>query len=144
MTIRTSVMREIGGFDDKSFFLYCEDVDISWRTKLLGWRVVHWPHAKVFHDKYLDEDGVFIPAASEPEYSAESSLLLAYKYSRDDVVDKMVDVFLHSPARFHRKAVDSFRGRQRDGILPDRLDPEHKVGQFIGFDFAEHRFSYAD
>ncbi len=144
LMIRTSVMHELGGFDDKSFFLYCEDVDLSWRTKLLGWRVVHWPHAKIFHDKYLDEEGVFIPAASEPEYSAESSLLLAYKYSRDDVVDKMIDVFLHSPARFHQKAVDSFRRRQRDGTLPARLDTEHQVGQFIGFDFAEHRFSYAD
>ncbi len=144
LMIRTSIMHEIGGFDDKSFFLYCEDVDLSWRTRLQGWRVVHWPHAKIFHDKYLDEDGVFIPAATEPEYSAESSLLLAYKYSRDDIVDKMIDTFLHSPARFHRKAVDAFQQRKHDGGLPDRLDAEHKVGQFIGFDFAEHRFSYAD
>ncbi|MCL5446445.1 MAG: glycosyltransferase family 2 protein [Actinobacteria bacterium] len=144
MMIRTSVMTGIGGFDDKSFFLYCEDVDLSWRARLHGWRVVHQPHAKIFHDKHLTGDGMFVPAETEPENSAESSLVLAYKYSRDDIVDKMVDAFLHSPAHFHRKAVNRFNQRRLSGDLPARIDQDHSVGQFVGFDFAEHNFSYAD
>jgi len=144
MMIRTPVMADVGGFDALSFFLYCEDVDLSWRIRLNGWRVIHQPHAKIFHDKHLTEDGMFVPAATEPENSAESSLVLAHKYSRDDIVDKMLDAFLHSPAHFHRKAVDRFNQRRLSGDLPARIDQHHEVGQFVGFDFAEHSFSYAD
>ncbi|MHB8263534.1 MAG: glycosyltransferase family protein [Acidimicrobiales bacterium] len=144
MMIRTPAMLDVGGFDDKSFFLYCEDVDLSWRIRLNGWRVIHQPHAKIFHDKHLTEDGMFVPAETEPENSAESSLVLAHKYSRDDIVDKMLDAFLHSPAHVHRKAVDRFDQRRLSGDLPARIDQDHIVGQFVGFDFAEHNFSYAD
>ena len=40
---------EIGGFDD-GFFMYCEDVDLSWRTRLAGARCLMVPEAFFFHD----------------------------------------------------------------------------------------------
>jgi hypothetical protein len=43
-----------------------------------------------------------------------------------------------------RKAAKVFRDRQAAGTLPTPLDPEGRVAEFIGTDFAEHRFSYAD
>ncbi len=140
----TRIFREIDGFDDRSFFLYCEDVDLSWRVKLAGFRVVHNPNAKFFHDKQLDDDGVFIPAAREPEESSESALLLAYKFSRDDMVQKFLDHFDTSGLPFHARAAKRFRDRMASGDLPARIDLDHRVGQFVGFDFAEHNFSYAD
>ncbi len=48
MLIRGSVFADVGGFDD-SFFLYCEDVDLSWQVKQLGFRVCFVPQATVFH-----------------------------------------------------------------------------------------------
>jgi GT2 family glycosyltransferase len=46
--IRKSAFTQAGGFDEK-FFLYFEDPDLSWRLRLLGWKVRYSPAAKVAH-----------------------------------------------------------------------------------------------
>jgi GT2 family glycosyltransferase len=42
------MLREIGLFDD-TFFAYYEDVDISFRTQLAGWKVYYEPAAIAYH-----------------------------------------------------------------------------------------------
>lgn len=44
----TSMLKQIGLFDE-DFFAYYEDVDLSWRAQLAGWRVLFVPNAKVYH-----------------------------------------------------------------------------------------------
>ncbi len=34
---------------DRDFFMYCEDVDLSWRLRLLGYSIVYAPDAVVYH-----------------------------------------------------------------------------------------------
>lgn len=45
---RKRMLDEIGGFDEH-FFAYCEDVDLSLRAFLSGWRCLYVPEAVVFH-----------------------------------------------------------------------------------------------
>lgn len=45
---RASMLREIGLFDAE-FFAYFEDVDISFRAQLAGWKVFYQPKAVVYH-----------------------------------------------------------------------------------------------
>jgi GT2 family glycosyltransferase len=45
---RASMLREIGLFDQR-FFAYYEDVDISFRAQLAGWKVVYTPTAVAYH-----------------------------------------------------------------------------------------------
>lgn len=45
---KTEVFKEIGLFD-KDFFLYYEDVDVSFRAQLAGWKVVYNPKAIAYH-----------------------------------------------------------------------------------------------
>ncbi len=45
---KTELFKEIGLFD-KDFFLYYEDVDVSFRTQLAGWKVVYTPKAIAYH-----------------------------------------------------------------------------------------------
>jgi GT2 family glycosyltransferase len=45
---RTAAVREVGGVDPR-FFLYYEDVELSWRLWLAGWRVRYEPTAVVVH-----------------------------------------------------------------------------------------------
>lgn len=45
---RRSVMTELGGYDER-FFLYYEDVDLSWRARLAGYRALLVPGARVVH-----------------------------------------------------------------------------------------------
>jgi GT2 family glycosyltransferase len=45
---RAEVFKDIGLFDEK-FFAYFEDVDLSFRARLRGWRIVYSPKALVYH-----------------------------------------------------------------------------------------------
>ena len=46
--VKHAIFQEVGGFDEE-FFIYLEDVDLSWRFRLLGYRVGFAPEAKVAH-----------------------------------------------------------------------------------------------
>jgi len=45
---KTKMLRDIGFFDD-DFFAYYEDVDISFRAQLAGWKVAYTPKAIAYH-----------------------------------------------------------------------------------------------
>jgi hypothetical protein len=46
--IKWAVFEKAGGFDEM-FFMYFEDVDLSWRLRLLGYQIGFAPDAKVAH-----------------------------------------------------------------------------------------------
>lgn len=48
---RLSLMRHLKGFDE-DFFMYGEDLDLSFRVKELGYSVVYYPRYQVTHYKY--------------------------------------------------------------------------------------------
>lgn len=48
MAIRSDLWEKLGGFDS-DFFCYMEDVDLSFRARLLGEKVLYTPNIKVFH-----------------------------------------------------------------------------------------------
>jgi hypothetical protein len=134
------VIREIGGYDSRSFFLYCDDVDFSWRVRLAGHRVVHRPSARVFHDKRLSSDGSWSVGSAEEYWSAEGALVLAHKYSRPDRVKAIRKDLLAHGSEAQRKAVADFDGRAAEGRLPEPLDHDHAVGQFVAGNYARHRY----
>jgi GT2 family glycosyltransferase len=45
---RRDMLGDIGLFDE-SFFMYCEDVDLNWRSQLAGWKCWYEPQALVYH-----------------------------------------------------------------------------------------------
>lgn len=139
LTVR-SVFDSVGGFDHETFFMYCDDVDYSWRVKLAGHRVVFQPAAHVFHDKRLTLNGDIIPSEAEIYYSAEAAVLLAYKYSRDEIAAKILSAFGKLKDETYLRVVKEF-GRRRDaGQLPRQLDPARAVAQFVSGNYAVHRF----
>ncbi|WP_155943268.1 hypothetical protein [Rhodanobacter thiooxydans] len=48
LLITREIYQAIGGFADE-FFMYCEDVDISWRARREGFQVKTCPRARFFH-----------------------------------------------------------------------------------------------
>lgn len=48
MALRREMLAETGLFDE-SFFMWCEDVDLSWRCQLLGWKCIYIPDAVIYH-----------------------------------------------------------------------------------------------
>lgn len=45
---RVSMLKEVGLFDE-DFFAYYEDVDLSFRAQLMGWKVAYVPKAVAYH-----------------------------------------------------------------------------------------------
>jgi GT2 family glycosyltransferase len=130
----------LGGFDATSFFLYCDDVDYSWRVRLEGLRVVYVPAAAVFHDKRLTNTGDLPDNEAELYYSAEAALLLAHKYSRPDLLRSLLKSYrITSTPRLLRAAAD-YADRRASGRLPAPIDARHTVAQFRKVHYAEHRY----
>jgi len=46
--VRRRMLETIGGFDVR-YFMYFEDVDLSWRAHRAGWRVVYAPRSRLRH-----------------------------------------------------------------------------------------------
>lgn len=138
--IPRSLFEELNGFDADTFFLYCDDVDFSWRVRLAGKKVVYQPAARLFHDKRLTATGDWPSSNAERYYSAEAALLLAYKYSRDDVLALNLRAFGKSTDSNLHKALQEFESRKVAGRLPERLDSGHGVAHFINGNYASHRF----
>jgi Glycosyltransferase like family 2 len=138
--IPAAVFREIGGFDSASFFLYCDDVDLSWRIRLAGYRLLFHPPARIFHDKRIKLDGGIEISESEIYFSSLGHLILAYKYSRPDIVKQNLAWLSGSSMEQHQRAVAEFRERQQQGHLPAQIDPGNKISTFDNRLYTKHRW----
>lgn len=140
--VRRTVLDQVGGFDAESFFLYCDDVDWSWRARLAGHRLVLQPSARVFHDKRIDERGHLVIGDAMIYYSAEAALFMFHKYSRRDLVDHYLRVFEAGAEErpLEAQAAREYRARVAAGRVPEPLDPEGRVATFVNGQYAAHRF----
>ncbi len=55
MMLRKDALKQIGVFD-KIFFMYLEDIDLSWRMWANGWKCVYVPEAKCIHHNFDPKD----------------------------------------------------------------------------------------
>lgn len=134
------VVAKVGQFDSATFFLYCDDVDYSWRVRLAGYTVVFHPRAYVLHDKRVLPDGGVVIGEAEQYYGAEAILLMTHKWSRPDLVETFLGEYEAVGTPLQRKAAAAFRERRRLQSLPGPVDPHHVVGQFYGCNWARHRW----
>jgi GT2 family glycosyltransferase len=55
MLVRLAALARIGLFNEE-LFLYCEDLELSWRARLAGWRVVFAPGSRVAHKYHFSRN----------------------------------------------------------------------------------------
>jgi GT2 family glycosyltransferase len=137
-----ALFERLGGFDAETFFLYCDDVDLSWRARLEGARVVYEPRARILHDKRLSPQAIEMPSDTEVLHSGLASLLLPWKYSRPELAEAHLLDFVTSPEPIHHKVAQAFEERRQSGRLPLPIDPDHRVGDFSTYAYAPLRFDY--
>ena len=53
LVLSSEAFRRLGGFDER-YFMYCEDIDLSLRMQLAGWRLRRLGRARVVHDARRD------------------------------------------------------------------------------------------
>lgn len=137
--IPTKVYRELGGLDEKNFFLYCDDVDFTWRVRLAGYKVVYQSRAFVYHSKHVDNDGHVVPTSAELYYSAEAFLFMCHKWSNPSLLKKLIAIYQNGTS-YQKKALAEYYKRKENGLLPKPLDPNHKITTFSGFGYSKNRY----
>ncbi|GAA1266609.1 hypothetical protein [Saccharothrix xinjiangensis] len=139
LVVRTPVFHEVGGFDAEWFPSYVNDVDLSWRIRLRGHRVVHQPRAVLFHDKRLDAEAHVRTTAIEPYEGILGRLMLATRYDRPDIVTETVDVMRVHGSDEQRRALEEYERRVEADRLPARVAADG-VADFIDGEYGRRRF----
>jgi hypothetical protein len=147
MALRASVFESLGGFEP-CFFLHGDDVDLSWRARLLGLRVRHVPQAAVFHDKRPTKTGFPAPGDQEEYQAALARLFLAHRAERRDVLAGSLNWLDAQGTELQRAAGREFMRRLAGAALPTTyrealgVSPETvaSVASFHEGEYAEHRF----
>ena len=76
--IRRKAFDEVGQFDERLYFMYCEDVDLSWKLWMGGWKCIYVPEASIRH--YTQD---LLPGkvrTRENYFSFRNSLFLFYRF----------------------------------------------------------------
>lgn len=140
--IPVSLFRELEGFDSGTFWMYCEDVDLSWRVQNSGYKTIYQPMAAVFHAKRLTKSAHIVPSDTERYYSGLTALTFAYKWSNDERLELLMNQFSTDGDRLHAKALSEFNAMKAEGRLPDRLVAPERVRNNWGKGMmSEHRFA---
>ena len=80
--IRRRAFEEAGGFDERLFFMYCEDVDLSWKLWLTGWKCIYVADAVVHH--YTQDLAEGKRRIAENYFTFRNSLFLFYRFGAWD------------------------------------------------------------
>ena len=135
--MRADVFRDIGGFDER-FFLHCDDVDLSWRIRNEGFKLIHATEAIYFHDKLVAENGHPELSESESFYGPLGALLLAHKYSLNRALTLMIKDLSLSKDPQHEEILQIFKWRSK--TLPS-LRIQRQIPQYIHpWKFSETRY----
>jgi len=121
-----------GGFDEV-FFLYLEDVDLSWRAWLSGRDVIYEPEAVAVHFS----NGPFYRSdirSNEEYYGSRNFLVLLYKHfgiRGEEMAEKILfDVF---PRELANLIVSDFRTLYRELVRPSQDQSSHPQIKVLGF-----------
>lgn len=139
--VPSEVFREVNGFDAETFFLYCDDVDFSWRIRLTGRSLIYQPLAPVYHPKYLSNRGHWQGTVAEVYYSAVALLYMTHKWSYNARCEKLLRKYQASEDETYGRAAREFLERRAQGKLPAQLDPGHKVADINNEGYASTRFT---
>ncbi|PIP31004.1 hypothetical protein COX25_01695 [bacterium (Candidatus Howlettbacteria) CG23_combo_of_CG06-09_8_20_14_all_37_9] len=92
MMINSNFFKKSNGFDE-NFWMYCEDVDLSWRAWLSGYRVIYEPRAVFYHFT-----GAYFGYSQTRYYlehfwSARNFIYLSYKYFGEKGEERAINLF---------------------------------------------------
>lgn len=140
MLIGKELFDRLGGFDDTHFLLHCDDVDLSWRARLAGYKVVVAPYAAVFHDKRPRQGDAWPAPDVEIYHATLGRLMLATRWGRPDIVDETIASIEAGTSEIQHEALAEFRARRAARATPDPEPSANLVAEFIDGEYAAHRF----
>lgn len=102
LVIKRSIFNKIGGFD-KKLFMYCEDVELSWHVRKLGYKIKYLYNVPITHYSYTEPNEF---KQTQYIYSIVNNLYLRAKYGNIKNVLKSNYLFLKVIHRNHTPLTD--------------------------------------
>jgi GT2 family glycosyltransferase len=112
---RRAMLDQVGLFDE-SFFMYCEDVDLNWRSQLAGWKCWYTSEAVVYHKLSATGGG---PVASY--YTGRNTLWVIAKNYPGALFRKYWTHILRAQWAVSYAAMRAWRGRAARARLRGQL-----------------------
>ncbi|HEY2705480.1 MAG TPA: glycosyltransferase family 2 protein [Candidatus Dormibacteraeota bacterium] len=134
LLVRTSAFREVGGFDDR-IFLYCEDVDLSWRCWLAGHSCILEPSARCVHVTQHADHGKDL--SGEIYHGYVGGLFLRQRYFGASAVQRYTEMIRASaPGELAGRALRAF-----GSIRPETLALSHpRIVDLPDYNYAPLRW----
>lgn len=136
LLVRRECFQKVGGFD-KEIFMYGEDVDLSWRIRNAGYKILYVPKSIIYHYTFGKNN---VNRENELLNIINSNLFLRFRYGRfKDIILGYVMCLLwaikHRNLKLVQILIESFSKifkRKRSKI----------VGNFCGWNYEIHRLGH--
>jgi len=112
---RRTMLEQIGLFDE-DLFMYCEDVDLSWRAQLAGWGCVYAPLAVVHHRLSATGGGVLASY-----YNGRNCIYVIVKNYPGSLLRKHWLSIIRAQLKIAGDALRAFRGNSARARLRGQL-----------------------
>ena len=136
--LRRDVFNETGGFDE-DIFMYGEDVDMSWRIRAAGYKLLYIPKSSVYHFSY-SKAGEVKPVQFFG--SIKANLLLRWRFGNaSDVLEgylRLISLlkaklpFDDAKKRLKEICFDTLKKGRK---FKNKYRVKRKVSQFFGWDY---------
>lgn len=117
---------------DELYFLYDEDVDLSWRAWLMGWEVIYEPTAQIMHftNGYFEDPTI---TSNERYYGLRNFLLISKKFFGANGEANAYSMLQNaiSPELFKR-INDDYEANIRPYVSDEFSDQKHKNIKILG------------
>jgi GT2 family glycosyltransferase len=130
MLIRRDAFEDVRGFDERIFFMYCEDVDLSWKLWLRGSQCIYVPEAVIQH---FTQD--LLPGKRrtlENYFTFRNSLFLFYLYGTRGswrvLARFLIRRFVTGPYSFRARALYAFAFAEHLRYIPYLLQTRYIRG----------------
>lgn len=148
--IRRDAFISAGGFDEK-LFMYCEDVDLSWRLRSQGFRLLYVPSITITHHSYR-EPGEVKPIAqiygvkhnyflrnrfgTQHDRRVGKSLLLKYMdYAKNTLSPEIYEKLINTETESHFFGQSKYKSNEIFAPLFDQF--EYEIAREGGFYASE-------
>lgn len=92
---RSNILKKIGGFDE-SFFMYGEDLDLSFRVKEFGYKIVYYPHYRVTHLKHASGLEKFdLNTRKETKYHFFDAMKIFYRKHYEKIYPPIINGLIY-------------------------------------------------
>lgn len=86
MVVRSEIYWKVGGLDD-DFFAHMEEIDLCWRIKSRGYRIVCVPESKVYH---IGGGTLNVESPFKTYLNFRNNLLMLYKNLPDNLLSRIM------------------------------------------------------